>query len=1306
MQFASWLKNWPASAGRRKQNIQSRSVASGAELLEVRSLPSASVLVVNGNELNITLETSDNVSVSSLAGNVVVQIGRNGGPVQPVSIGNVPASAVQSIVITGGDDANSIDLSGVTSAAFTSLTSINVDAGNGDDTLLGSNDFADSLLGGDGNDQLVGQGGDDTLDGHDGADVINGGAGIDSLVGGDGADVINAGDGDDNVQAGSGSDLVDLGTGNDLVTGENGDDTISGGLGDDTINGDGGTDIISGNEGNDSLLGGERNDTLSGNDGNDTIDGQTGNDSIDGALGNDLLSGSSGQDLLIGSIGDDTLNGNGGLDTLFGDDGNDLLIGGTGDDSIRGGDGLDTLNGQAGNDTLQGESDTDLMNGGAGDDLIDAGFGVTAATVVTASISNVTVNEGDAGLSNATFTVTLSQALTNTVTIDFRTTDGSAVAGTDYVALTGTLTFPAGTLTQTVTVQINGDVTPEANEFFFLDLSNPTNVTLGSPQGIAQITNDESTTGALQLLAQSFSGPIFRVDPLTAATSLLGNTGFSTIHGISSDTNTGTLYGITQGAQIVTIDTTTGIGTSTASVSNFNFGQFEGDVAFDVANNVLYWLTSDSVPHLIRVNPTTGVSVDLGELQSGGVPLTTTGSVNADTAAFRGNVLYSVMTGGLSGANANLNDALVTIDLTTLEVTLVGPLGIDFQIGGAGLTHDASNDVFYFSNSTGNGADPLYRVDPLTGTATFVGTTGVTGFTTGLAFAGAAVPPLITINDAFVTEDDVGSTSFAFDIFLSRPAVGSVTVQFATEPGSALSGTDYIDAIGAVTFAPGQTTRTIIVQVANDLVIETDEAFFLRLSSPVGADLGDGLAVAFITDNDVDRSADTLIGGDGNDRLIGGAGNNLITGDAGDDIVDAGDGNDSVLGGAGNDSLFGNAGDDTLNGQGGSDSLDGGLGNDTIVWEGLSSGDDQLSDVAGDNTLRVNGNNLANSFVVSQSVDDRLVVSEGSKSVTVGSTFNQIIVSGGSGNDTITVQSLLDVQGAALSILGGNGNDTLTAAGALLGNVRLLLSGEAGNDTLVGSEDGDTLSGDAGNDVLNGGGGDDTLGGGDGKDNLYGQSGNDSLSGNVGDDTLRGNDGNDTLDGGDDFDLLFGNAGNDSLRGGAGDDTLDGSIGNDTLGGGIGLDSLTGGDGNDLLDGGLNDDVLSGGIGNDTLRGDHGNDAIDAGDGDDFVIAGDGNDTVVGGLGNDSINGGDGDDVINSGAGNDIVLGGDGNDTLGGGGGSDIVQGGDGDDSVNGQGGTDIVAGNQGLDTIADPLSEINEAFTLSLALLTALEAI
>jgi glucose/arabinose dehydrogenase len=107
------------------------------------------------------------------------------------------------------------------------------------------------------------------------------------------------------------------------------------------------------------------------------------------------------------------------------------------------------------------------------------------------SVSDVTVAEGDAGGATAVFTVSLSAAVAPTVTVQYATTDGTAAAGSDYAAASGTLTFPPGTVTRTVAVPILGDVLDEDDETFTLDLSNPTNASIADGQGLGTITDDD-----------------------------------------------------------------------------------------------------------------------------------------------------------------------------------------------------------------------------------------------------------------------------------------------------------------------------------------------------------------------------------------------------------------------------------------------------------------------------------------------------------------------------------------------------------------------------------------------------------------------------------------------------------------------------------------------------------------------------------------------------------------------------------------------------------------------------------------------
>jgi hypothetical protein len=103
------------------------------------------------------------------------------------------------------------------------------------------------------------------------------------------------------------------------------------------------------------------------------------------------------------------------------------------------------------------------------------------------SISNVTVAEPTIGTASASFTVSLSAAAVSTVTVNYTTANGSARAGTDYNATSGTLTFAAGQTSNTVTVQVIPDKALTTNETFGLDLSNPVGVTLAQAVGTATI---------------------------------------------------------------------------------------------------------------------------------------------------------------------------------------------------------------------------------------------------------------------------------------------------------------------------------------------------------------------------------------------------------------------------------------------------------------------------------------------------------------------------------------------------------------------------------------------------------------------------------------------------------------------------------------------------------------------------------------------------------------------------------------------------------------------------------------------------
>ncbi|MEQ9671648.1 Calx-beta domain-containing protein [Coleofasciculus sp. G2-EDA-02] len=112
----------------------------------------------------------------------------------------------------------------------------------------------------------------------------------------------------------------------------------------------------------------------------------------------------------------------------------------------------------------------------------------------TLSIENISLTEGNSGITTAEFTVNLSQAFHETVTVDYSTADNSATAASDYTAINGTLTFAPGQTSQTVNVDILGDTAFEDDETFALNLSNANNATLDNTQGLATIVKDDFPT--------------------------------------------------------------------------------------------------------------------------------------------------------------------------------------------------------------------------------------------------------------------------------------------------------------------------------------------------------------------------------------------------------------------------------------------------------------------------------------------------------------------------------------------------------------------------------------------------------------------------------------------------------------------------------------------------------------------------------------------------------------------------------------------------------------------------------------------
>jgi hypothetical protein len=123
-------------------------------------------------------------------------------------------------------------------------------------------------------------------------------------------------------------------------------------------------------------------------------------------------------------------------------------------------------------------------------------------------LDDVQVAEGDSGTTPMTFEVTLSAISGLTVTVDYDTANGTATAGSDYTAASGTLVIPAGQLTGTVTVDVIGDMDFEPDETLLLNLSAPGNTTIEDGEGVGTILNDDIPTAVTLSTLNVTSGDV------------------------------------------------------------------------------------------------------------------------------------------------------------------------------------------------------------------------------------------------------------------------------------------------------------------------------------------------------------------------------------------------------------------------------------------------------------------------------------------------------------------------------------------------------------------------------------------------------------------------------------------------------------------------------------------------------------------------------------------------------------------------------------------------------------------------------
>lgn len=441
------------------------------------------------------------------------------------------------------------------------------------------------------------------------------------------------------------------------------------------------------------------------------------------------------------------------------------------------------------------------------------------------SIDDVTVTEGNSGTSTAVFTVSLSEASSQSVTVNYATVNGSAAAVSDYLATSGALTFAPGTLSQTISVLIVGDRVAESSEVenFFVALTNPSHAVLVNPTGTGTIHDNEP-----------------RITLTNNVSVLEGNSGTTAANFMVSLSNA---YD-----QTVTVSYQTSDGTAT---SGSDYVATSGSLSFapgETTKQVSVSVLGDRVPELYY-DEYYGYLID--EPETFALNLFNVSS-NASTGAGGGGLIVddepritadSVMvTEGHSGTVA----AVVTVSLSTAyDQGVTVDYTAEDGVALAGSDYVATSGTLIFAPG---------QTSQSISVAVLGDRRGESDESLRLSLATASSPAFVTgggqvtiVDDepdvwftpyysAGVTEGNSGTTPLVFTV-VSTLYDQPVTISYTTlDVGSAVAGSDYVATSGSITFAPGDTApQTFTVQVLGDSTYEYDEIFHVQLSSTSNA---------------------------------------------------------------------------------------------------------------------------------------------------------------------------------------------------------------------------------------------------------------------------------------------------------------------------------------------------------------------------------------------------------------------------------------------------------------------------------------
>ena len=333
--------------------------------------------------------------------------------------------------------------------------------------------------------------------------------------------------------------------------------------------------------------------------------------------------------------------------------------------------------------------------------------GAPRAALPALSVADATAAEGG----TLRFAVTLAPAASAPVTVDWATSDGTAAAGEDYTAASGTLAFAAGETQKTVEVAATADDAGEAPETLTLTLSNPSGARLGDGEATGTVTQPGAAplTGSFSAVPPEHDG-------------------------------------------------------SSAFLLTLAFSEEPEGLSYKTVRDTLFTVTGATVERARRLSPPSNRRFEMKLVPAGNAAVTL--------------ALAALPACGASGSVCTANGR-----------ALAGPLALT-----------------------------------------------VPG------------PAALSVADASV--DEGPGATLAFAVTLDRARHAAVTVDYATEDGTASAPDDYTAASGTLTFAAGQTEKTVEVAVVDDGHDDDGETMTFKLSNPSGARIADGEATGTIRNSD------------------------------------------------------------------------------------------------------------------------------------------------------------------------------------------------------------------------------------------------------------------------------------------------------------------------------------------------------------------------------------------------------------------------------------------------------------------------